>query len=395
MKAINFTIFLVLIAHTMCHGQQAWFEGTWNVRVVNIDPEERDTSLIESVTITVSGFDGQQISVTTPGDDGPETQVFSVLKSGDLLEATAQSQSSEGNTTEVELLRAFRIDDDLAFVAFIGFGGNGEALSPIYFADGVAGIMSKGSLPAKLSTSGLAGTYRGFSFGLEVLAGTGWEDWTELVEASFTTAGSGYQVTPEGENELIALTNQNSYLQFTDFSQLNLSSTGNFESLLVFPITSTEIVFLRLGGEGLISDPFINFSFVDGEAGILSRDPDYQIPEFVNRSWYSSADEIQPAGWRYFNWFKGFRPKAGSDWIFHGRHGWLFMQADDTSRMFVWDVALGRWMFTNASVYPWMYAYGPNEGWVFFFEGGSPGKRFFQRGDSGQVISEQDLSLNR
>ena len=111
-------------------------------------------------------------------------------------------------------------------------------------------------------------------------------------------------------------------------------------------------------------------------------------------NWYADAKEIQPEGWLRYDWFKGFKPDAGSNWIFHGRHGWFFVIADDTSSMFLWDEALGRWMFTNATVYPWMYAYGPDEGWVFFFEGGSPGKRFFQRGDTGAVVSEQELRAN-
>jgi hypothetical protein len=36
-----------------------------------------------------------------------------------------------------------------------------------------------------------------------------------------------------------------------------------------------------------------------------------------------------------------------------------------------------------------MYAYGGADGgWVFFFQGGRPGSRYFKRGDNGQVVSE-------
>jgi hypothetical protein len=41
-----------------------------------------------------------------------------------------------------------------------------------------------------------------------------------------------------------------------------------------------------------------------------------------------------------------------------------------------------------------MYAYGPDEGWVFFFEGGRPGSRYFKRGDTGEVVSKQVLRTN-
>lgn len=111
----------------------------------------------------------------------------------------------------------------------------------------------------------------------------------------------------------------------------------------------------------------------------------------IETTWYDSASNIQPEGWRYFSWFKGFKPE-GPNWIYHGRHGWLYVIADNTSGMFLWDVALGRWMFTNATAYPWMYAYGAGGGWVFFFEGGSPGSRYFARGDNAQIVSEQELT---
>jgi len=135
---------------------------------------------------------------------------------------------------------------------------------------------------------------------------------------------------------------------------------------------------------------------VELTATFLEGPPQVEIVELsvvTSTIWYDGASEIQPAGWRRFDWFKGLKPHPESNWIFHGRHGWLFVDADDTDRMFLWDGALGRWMFTNATVYPWMYAYGPDRGWVFFFEGGSSGKCFFQRGDTGQTVSEQQLRV--
>ena len=108
-------------------------------------------------------------------------------------------------------------------------------------------------------------------------------------------------------------------------------------------------------------------------------------------TWYTGASYVSD-GWRYFGWFKGFKP-AGANWIYHGRHGWLYTLGADTSSLFLWDVALGRWMFTNETAYPWIYAYGPDGGWVFFFEGGRPGSRYFKRGDNGQTLSEQQLRM--
>lgn len=119
--------------------------------------------------------------------------------------------------------------------------------------------------------------------------------------------------------------------------------------------------------------------------------PDGHSPEPT--VWYSAASHLAN-GWRYFPWFKGFKPLPESNWIYHGRHGWLLVKGNTADAgLFLWDGALGRWMWTSATVYPWMYAYGPNEGWVWFFEGGRPGSRYFKRGGSGEVISENELGL--
>lgn len=124
-----------------------------------------------------------------------------------------------------------------------------------------------------------------------------------------------------------------------------------------------------------------------------SHHEDVLVNYSLDQSWYATAAETDN-GWRFYDWFKGFNPQEQSNWIYHGRHGWLFVIAEDTSRMFLWDAALGRWMFTNENVYPWMYAFGPDQGWVFFFENGQPGSRYFQRGDTNEVVSENDLSTN-
>lgn len=108
-------------------------------------------------------------------------------------------------------------------------------------------------------------------------------------------------------------------------------------------------------------------------------------------TWYAGANELDD-GWRYLDWFKAFKP-VSDNWIYHARHGWSYTIAGDTSSLFLWDPALGRWLWTSETVYPWMYAFGPDAGWLFFFENGSPGDRSFGRGDTGEVVSEQDLTV--
>jgi sulfatase modifying factor 1 len=102
--------------------------------------------------------------------------------------------------------------------------------------------------------------------------------------------------------------------------------------------------------------------------------------------WHSGAEHLAD-GWRYCNWFKGF--KIFGEWTYHERHGWLHIVGGNNNQdIFLWDPALGRWLWTHPNLYPWIYATGPNQGWIYFIEDGRPGSRQFRRGDNGQLVSE-------
>jgi cyclophilin family peptidyl-prolyl cis-trans isomerase len=87
----------------------------------------------------------------------------------------------------------------------------------------------------------------------------------------------------------------------------------------------------------------------------------FQVNVASEPQWYDNALELAN-GWRFFDWFKSFRPTP-NDWIFHSRHGWLHVKGESTQELYLWDAAAQRWLWTNETVYPWMYTYGQNEGW--------------------------------
>jgi RHS repeat-associated protein len=109
-------------------------------------------------------------------------------------------------------------------------------------------------------------------------------------------------------------------------------------------------------------------------------------------NWFDSAYDLGN-GWRYFDWFESFYP--GPDgWIYHEIHGWLHVIGETPQGMFIWDAAMDRWFWTNEDIYGWLYLYGPGGGWMLLLEDGYPGNRWFQRGETGQVLSEQQLVAN-
>jgi len=95
-------------------------------------------------------------------------------------------------------------------------------------------------------------------------------------------------------------------------------------------------------------------------------------------------------GWYSTPWFGYFSP-LGDGWIYHSKLGFLYTLGDDASSIFFWDSALNRWLWTSSSQYPWMYAFGPEGGWVFFFENSRPGSRYFGRGGADEVLFENQL----
>ena len=71
----------------------------------------------------------------------------------------------------------------------------------------------------------------------------------------------------------------------------------------------------------------------------------------------------------------------------------MYILGEDTDALYLWDAATERWFFTNQANYPWLYLFGPGDGWLFFLEDGSSGSRTFIRNSGGRVLSEEDLLL--
>jgi hypothetical protein len=261
--------------------------------------------------------------------------------------------------------------------------------------------MSKGPLPAIPSTQDLQGAYRGFGLGLEVGDGNGVQTSSQVVHADLEAAAGAYNITFSDEDRgAVLLSRETSTLEFIDFSEDNLSS-NDFEGVSLLPITDTELLYVRFSGDGFIAGQFINYSAVRAEGGILSRNPDFVIPDFIDQETHvgfpavlAGAEPISEApGWFSLDWFKEFYPMEGTSSIFHDRLGWLFYSENDADSLLLWDVAMHRWFWTKPSSYPWMYAYGTDGGWVFFIEDGRPGNRQFRRGDTGELVSEEQLGL--
>ncbi len=104
-------------------------------------------------------------------------------------------------------------------------------------------------------------------------------------------------------------------------------------------------------------------------------------------------------GWDIFNgwpdgeniyvspWFGSYNTEF-FPWIYHQEHGWQFIfESSAKDVVFLWDMGLQEWIFTNAESSRWIYLYGDNPGWLWTFEGNTPQRRFLQRLDDGSIFS--------
>ncbi|OPZ75238.1 MAG: Chitodextrinase precursor [Verrucomicrobia bacterium ADurb.Bin474] len=98
-------------------------------------------------------------------------------------------------------------------------------------------------------------------------------------------------------------------------------------------------------------------------------------------------------GWTLVDWL-GYITDDHFPWIYHSDHGWLYVDAEDTSDVRLWSESLG-WWFTSSDLYPVFYSHDLGE-WLTF-EGGSKTERRFAR-QNGTVITASNkgfLTRNR
>ncbi len=83
---------------------------------------------------------------------------------------------------------------------------------------------------------------------------------------------------------------------------------------------------------------------------------------------------ISTESWQYLFWFGYYFQDAGSSWIFHMDHGWIYPSASTPSDIWIYDSVLG-WIWTNADMYPFFFS--KNEGDWLWFNSASQDREFY------------------
>ena len=100
----------------------------------------------------------------------------------------------------------------------------------------------------------------------------------------------------------------------------------------------------------------------------VSYGASYRIvaPDSILALGWTGANRITGApGWWTSPWFGEFYRVGDSGWMLHAELGWIFAAGQNTNAgIWIWLEKMG-WMWTNSSIYPFLYQNDQNN-WLFF-----------------------------
>lgn len=82
-------------------------------------------------------------------------------------------------------------------------------------------------------------------------------------------------------------------------------------------------------------------------------------------------------GWYFHDWFGWFHDE-GQCWIYHTEHGLQYVCGDSPDSFYLYDQAIGTWFWSSCDYYPYLYKFGKNFGWFWYYCGCEPGGRWFK-----------------
>ena len=85
--------------------------------------------------------------------------------------------------------------------------------------------------------------------------------------------------------------------------------------------------------------------------------------------------ETTPEGWKYVDWF-GYLTDNYFPWVYHADHGWMFVDAEDTSEIRLWSESLGWWL-TSKDLYPTFFSLDLND-WLTYQENDAVEREFLR-----------------
>lgn len=112
------------------------------------------------------------------------------------------------------------------------------------------------------------------------------------------------------------------------------------------------------------------------DSGSESLDLSYKLlaTNYLPNYLWPDAEET-PQGWKHVEWL-GDLTDNYFPWIYHSDHGWMFVDAEDSTEVKLWSESLGWWL-TSEELYPTFFSLDLND-WLTFHENDSIEREFIR-----------------
>lgn len=111
------------------------------------------------------------------------------------------------------------------------------------------------------------------------------------------------------------------------------------------------------------------------------------VHQLGNSGPWRNAIPVDENGWRRSDWL-GFVFPREDGWIWHPEHGWLQVVGESEDDLWLYDAAQSCWLWTSASLYPFLYRNDETPAWLFYIKGAVPGERWFYDVTTGTFVRE-------
>lgn len=96
-------------------------------------------------------------------------------------------------------------------------------------------------------------------------------------------------------------------------------------------------------------------------------------------------------GWFQSSWYGWLLDVELAPIFAHVFHGWQFFVGLEDD-LYIWDYSMACWFWTSLDTYPWLFKYGENSGWYFYYVGGVAEERWFYRHSDRGFVRSVDIN---
>ena len=136
-----------------------------------------------------------------------------------------------------------------------------------------------------------------------------------------------------------------------DSNMGEVSGSGVFRGIRIIkalPESGYEFSHWDVEGD-FISDSYASVTEVDVQSNIT-------VTAYFQRIGLFNDTEFIESNWWRNPWFGYFWKDFREDWIFHAKLGWIFLNKEDDSSIWIWTNKLNGWFWTAKEHYPYLHS---------------------------------------